>query len=207
MATVGAQVTTVDLNTVDIARARRRGVTNVSFIKADLNTMALGRQFDVVVCIGVIHHCGDPDAVFDNLYRHCRPGGLLIVWTYSAEGNGLIRFVVEPARKLVLRRLPRAVVIAIAHAITLALYPIVHGIYRLPLLSSLPYYAYFGNFRRLAYARNVLNVFGKLNAPQTRFTTRDKCATWMSTDRFEPATISIRPYLGVSYSLVGRKRR
>jgi len=67
-------------------------------------------------------------------------------------------------------------------------------------------------FRREAQAiaqlrhPNVLNVFDKLNAPQTVFTTAAKCRQWMSDDRFEPGSISIRPYKGVSYSLSGVKQ-
>jgi hypothetical protein len=52
----------------------------------------------------------------------------------------------------------------------------------------------------------MLNVFDKLNAPQTRFTTLQKCHEWFSPQRFEPGSISIRKYAGVSYSLVGVKQ-
>ena len=107
MAPVARSVTAVDLNTVELARQRNRSFDNVSFVEADITTMDLGRRFDVVVCIGVIHHTDDPDGTFDNLYRHLRPGGRIIVWTYSAEGNALMRWLVEPVRRLFLRRLSR----------------------------------------------------------------------------------------------------
>jgi hypothetical protein len=70
----------------------------------------------------------------------------------------------------------------------------------------MPYSEYFVNFRRLSFERNMLNVFDKLNAPQTRFTTRQKCLEWFSAERFEPASIVIKPYAGVSYHLSGVKR-
>ena len=129
-----------------------------------------------------------------------------MIWTYSAEGNALVRHGVEPVRKLLLRRLTRPALVWVSRAITAAMYPVVHTVYRLAFLRSLPYYEYFGNFRRLSYARNVLNVFDKLNAPQTVFTTAAKCREWMSEERFEPGSISIRPYKGVSYSLSGVKQ-
>jgi hypothetical protein len=50
-------------------------------------------------------------------------------------------------------------------------------------------------------------VFDKLNAPQTYLTSRAKCEEWFSPERFEPGSVSIRRYAGVSYSLVGVKRR
>jgi SAM-dependent methyltransferase len=206
MSAVAASVTAVDLNTADIARARNADRTNVLFVTDDLATMDLGRQFDVVICIGVIHHTDDPDVTFANLYRHCRPGGRMVIWTYSAEGNGLVRYLVEPVRKSVLRYLPRTVVVWLSWLLTLILYPLIYTVYLLPVARALPYYEYFQNARRMSLRRNVLNVFDKLNAPQTHFTTRAKCGQWFSPARFEPASISVLPYAGVSYSLSGIKR-
>jgi len=204
MAPAAASVTAVDLNTADIARARNRSNKNVEFVEADIAAMDLGRQFDVVVCIGVIHHTDDPSRTFDALYRHCKPGGKIIVWTYSAEGNALVRWGVEPFRKIFLTWMPRAWVRGLSRLITLALYPVVYTVYLLPFLSWLPYYDYFANFRRLSFERNLLNVFDKLNAPQTRFTTRAKAEEWFIAARFDE--VSIRPYAGVSWSLVGVKK-
>jgi SAM-dependent methyltransferase len=206
MAPLARSVTAVDLNTTDIARERNKAFANVRFVAGDIASLDLGEQFDIVVCIGVIHHTDDPDRTFENLFRHLRTGGRMLIWTYSAEGNELVRYGVEPVRKAVLRRLSRPSLVWLSRAITTALYPIVHTVYRVPPFAFLPYYEYFGNFRRLSFSRNMLNVFDKLNAPQTRFTTRKKCDDWFSPERFETASISIRPYKGVSYSLSGVKR-
>jgi SAM-dependent methyltransferase len=178
----------------------------VRFVEADIAALDLREKFDVVFCIGVIHHTDDPDRTFDAIYRHCKPGGLVIVWTYSAEGNGLVRFVVEPLRAVFLKHLPRAVLVRASEALTALLYPIVYTLYLPKLTSFLPYHEYFANFRRLPFRRNVLNVFDKLNAPQTRFTTRATGERWFNAARFEAETISIRRYAGVSYSLSGVKR-
>jgi len=206
LAPVAATVTAVDLNTADLARQRNRAFANVSFVEDDIATMQLGRGFDAVLCIGVIHHTDDPDRTFENLYRHLKPGGRMVIWTYSAEGNALVRYGIEPLRKLLFRHLPKPWLAGISTLFTASLYAPVQTVYRLPFLRFLPYYAYFQNFRRLSFRRNVLNVFDKLNAPQTRFTTRAKCSEWFTPGRFEPGSISIRPYAGVSYSLTGVRR-
>lgn len=206
MAEMAKSVTAVDLNTVEIAKRRVAHLNNVSFVEGDLARMDLGRQFEVVICIGVIHHTDDPTATFENLFRHCKPGGRVIIWTYSAEGNELVRFLVEPIRKAILRFLPRPALKSISAAITALLYPFVYSVYLLPAAKVLPYYEYFANFRRLSFGRNLLNVFDKLNAPQTHFTTRAKCGEWFNTDRFDADSIAITPYVGVSYSLVGVKK-
>lgn len=197
-------ITAVDLNTTDIARERNKAFGNVEFVAADMGKLDLGRQFDIVFSIGVIHHTDNPDQSFESMYEHCKPGGRIIIWTYSAEGNELVRFLVEPARKLFLRFLPRSILLQLSRLITLSLYPIVYSVYLLPVARVLPYYEYFKNFRRLGFGRNVLNVFDKLNAPQTRFTTREKCDEWFSSERFE--SIVINKYAGVSYTLTGIKK-
>lgn len=205
MAEVAKFVTAVDLNTADLARKRCSNFENVDFIEADLNTMDLAREFDIVICIGVIHHTDNPDQVFHNLYRHLRPGGKLIIWTYSAEGNAMVRLVVEPIRKLFLRHLSRPALVIVSKIITAFLYAPVYSVYCISWMKWLPYYEYFRNFRRLSFDRNVLNVFDKLNAPQTRFTTLETCEDWMNDSRFEEGSTLIKPYLGVSWTLVGSK--
>ncbi len=207
MARVARSVTTVDLNTTDLAQAYNQELKNVDFVAGDLATIQLDQQFDVVICIGVIHHTDDPDRTFDNLYAHLRPGGRMIIWTYSAEGNALVRWIVEPMRKIFFRFLPKSILRVISQLLTALLYVPVYTIYRLPFMNRLPYFEYFSNFRKLSFIRNTLNVFDKLNAPQTHFTTMDTCEKWFNPSRFEADSISIRPYLDVSYSLVGIRRQ
>lgn len=197
-------ITAVDLNTVAIARERNRNSDNVTFVEADLATMDLGRQFDVVFCIGVIHHTDDPDRTFETLFRHLKPGGMMIVWAYSAEGNALVRYGVEPIRKVFLSRMPRRGLVALSQIITALMYIPIHTVYRLNVLRFLPYFDYFRNFRRLSFGRNVLNVFDKLNAPQTQFITAERARRWFSAERFTPQP-SLRPYAGVSWSMVGQR--
>jgi 2-polyprenyl-3-methyl-5-hydroxy-6-metoxy-1,4-benzoquinol methylase len=205
MASVASSVTAVELNTAEIARKRNQAASNVTFVDADLCTMKLDKRFDIVICIGVIHHTDDPDACFRTLYDHCRPGGRVIIWTYSSEGNALVRYGVEPIRQLLLRHLSRGSLAVISNLVTAALYPIIYTVYRVPAFRFLPYFEYFAKAREMTFDRNVLNVFDKLNAPQTFFTTRTKCHKWFSASRFRPETISIRPHAGVSYSLTGVK--
>ena len=207
VAAVADHVTAVDLNAIEVAKARNARFTNIRYLESDIGTLNLGEQFDVVYCIGVIHHTDDPDRTFAAIYRHCKPGGLVIVWAYSAEGNALVRYLVEPSRRLVFRHLPRPALVRLSEAITALLYPLVYTIYMPRFTSFLPYHEYFANFRRLSFRRNVLNVFDKLNAPQTHFITRDRCERWFNAAAFEPESISISRYAGVSYSMSGVKRK
>ncbi len=176
-------VTAVDLNTADLAEKRLQSLTNVRVVGADIATMDLGRQYDVVFSIGVVHHTDHPDKTVENLKRHVKPGGLVILWVYAQEGNGLVWGIIEPIRKKILKYLSRPALLSCAYILTALLYVPVYTLYLLP-LARLPFYAYFENFRKLPFRRNCLNVFDKLNAPQVSFLNKDQVEGWFKDGAF-----------------------
>jgi SAM-dependent methyltransferase len=195
------EVVGIDLNCSALAADKSEHFTNISTVEGDVAKVDLRRQFDIVYSIGVIHHTDDPRASFMNLLRHVRPGGRMIIWVYSHEGNALNRWIVEPLKRAVYGRWPRRVLLRLAYVLTALLYVPVYTLYLLP-LRRLPYYDYFGNFRRLGFQRNVLNVFDKLNAPQTIFLAREAIEEWFS-EGFTDVHIS--SYVGVSWRASGTK--
>ena len=200
VAPLAKHVTGMDLNTSDIAREKLTDLKNVTLVSGDIATYAPDQSYDVVYCVGVIHHTDHPDLTFANLKRMCRQDGLLIVWCYSREGNEMVWRIVEPLRKQFLRRWSRPSVDFLARVITLLMVPVVYTLYLLP-LTALPFYEYFQNFRKLTFERNVLNVFDKLNAPQTDFIARQRIEGWF--DPAEFSDVSITPYKGVSWRASG----
>jgi SAM-dependent methyltransferase len=74
-----------------------QGVLNLQ--RADLLSAELG-EHDLAYCIGVLHHLQEPEAGFEALLRHVKPGGHFHCWVYSREGNALVIRVVDPLRKL-----------------------------------------------------------------------------------------------------------
>jgi len=189
-------VTAVDLNAAEVARERNKDFKNVSFVEADIAEADLGRQFDVVFSIGVIHHTDDPEKTVANMARHAKPGGKVILWTYSKEGNFLVEHGVEPFRKAFLTNLSRKNLLRLSKCIGLLMYPPIYTLYLLP-LRVLPFYEYFQNFRKMSFDRNVLNIFDKLNAPQVQFMERARVERWLAPGKFRD--ISITPYKGVSW--------
>jgi SAM-dependent methyltransferase len=192
-----ASITAVDLNTAELARERNRNSPNVSFVAADIATMSLDRQFDIVFSIGVVHHTDNPDKTVANLTAHVKPGGRLILWVYSKEGNALVEYLVEPIRRWFLRSLPSRALLTLSRFLCAMLYVPVYTVYLLP-LPFLPFYEYFENFRRLSFTRNVLNVFDKLNAPQTQFISEDRVRGWFS-EGCGFRDVHISRYCGVSW--------
>ena len=188
--------TAVDLNTTDIAQKRNTRHQNIDFVEADIAKMDLGKTFDVVFSIGVVHHTDNPDQTFANMMKHTKPGGKTLVWVYSKEGNWMVENLVEPVRKGILRHWSRGTSLNLSRMLTSFMYIPIYTIYLLP-LKFLPFYEYFQNFRKLSFYRNTLNVFDKLNAPQVDFISESRIKKWFNEDDF--TDIHISRYKGVSW--------
>ena len=67
--------------------------------QADL-TAFRGDGFDVVYCIGVLHHLSSPAEGFRSVAANVKPGGSFHCWVYGKEGNLVVRLVVVPLRKI-----------------------------------------------------------------------------------------------------------
>ncbi|CAO3363849.1 tetratricopeptide repeat protein [Azospirillum palustre] len=87
-----ARVLAVDLSRRSLAYAtrqsRRLGLDNVEFAQADLLELgALGRRFDVIHSVGVLHHMEDPMAGLRVLRGMMRPHGVMEIGFYSAAAR------------------------------------------------------------------------------------------------------------------------
>jgi len=83
-----ARVLAIDLSLSSLAYASRKtaalGVSNIEYAHGDIMALGdLGRQFDVIESIGVLHHLGDPLAGWRVLTDLLKPGGLMMIGLYS----------------------------------------------------------------------------------------------------------------------------
>ncbi len=81
-------LTSIDISEASLAYARERcaasGLSGIEFRILDLHAVeTLGRQFDAILCTGVLHHLPDPEAGWEALNRVLRPGGVMHVMVYS----------------------------------------------------------------------------------------------------------------------------
>lgn len=84
----GAQVLAVDLSLSSLAYAKRKsqemGLTTIAYAQADtLKLGQLGRSFDVIESVGVLHHLADPWAGWQVLLSILRPNGFMKLGFYS----------------------------------------------------------------------------------------------------------------------------
>lgn len=101
----GARVLAVDLSLASLAYAQRQtealGIASVRYAQADiLGLAALGRRFDLVQSVGVLHHMADPLAGWRILTGLLQPHGIMKIGLYSARARG----AVTAARDLIARR-------------------------------------------------------------------------------------------------------
>jgi SAM-dependent methyltransferase len=182
--------------------------TRIELHRGDLTRVELG-EFDFVYCIGVLHHLKDPGAGFDSVLRHTRPGGRFHCWVYAKEGNGLVRYFVDPLRR-VSSRLPWWIT--------------KYGL-ALPLVA--PYFVYAKCVRALApdALRRVLPLydyslwiaerefpffhhvaFDQLVTPTTAYIPRSLVERWLSDPRIEPGSSYVVFRNGNSWKFGGVRR-
>jgi len=106
-----ARILAIDISVPSLAYARRKvseaGLRNVEFAQADILKMGtLGRSFDRIEAVGVLHHLADPMAGWRILLSLLRPIGEMRVGLYSEAA----RRAIVKARELIAERDYRATV-------------------------------------------------------------------------------------------------
>lgn len=93
----------IDLSLASLAfgsrMARELGVDNLGFAQADILELGphLGR-FDVIECVGVLHHLADPLAGWRVLRSRLAPGGLMRIGLYRRDARTSVRLARAHAR-------------------------------------------------------------------------------------------------------------
>jgi 2-polyprenyl-3-methyl-5-hydroxy-6-metoxy-1,4-benzoquinol methylase len=87
-----ARILAIDISRTSLAYALRKsrelGLTNIEYGQADILKLdSLGRRFDVIETVGVLHHLADPAAGWRVLLSLLRPHGLMLVGLYSATAR------------------------------------------------------------------------------------------------------------------------
>ncbi len=98
----GARVLAIDLSLASLSYAVRKtrelGVGNIVYAQADIMRLhEIGRSFDLLESVGVLHHLADPMAGWRVLHSLLRPGGLMRLGFYSEAA----RVTVAAARRFI----------------------------------------------------------------------------------------------------------
>lgn len=177
------KVTGVDLgDSVASARENLAHETVVEIVQGDLTTYSASELFDVVYCIGVLHHLKQPKVGFESVVHNTKPSGKFHCWVYAQEGNLPVRLIVEPIRRIT-SRLPwwftkyfvatPLIVPFYLYAKLLCLLP------RSTFMKHLPLYEYalWIGKRDFLFFRHV--AFDQLVTPQTAYIAQATIESWL----------------------------
>jgi len=199
------QIIGLDISTaVDVARGHTSRLHNVDLVQGDLLAPPIAEgAVDLIYSIGVVHHVPDPSAAIGALAECLRPGGTLHVWVYSHEGNALVRWLVDPVRRLVARRAPRSLV----RAGTLPLAVLLEGVARLAgrfkRVTVVPYSEYLQRLGRYPTRHIWTIVYDQLMAPTTHYVRRGDLEEWFRAAGL--THVQIRNSRGVSWTATGQR--
>lgn len=88
--------TAVDFsNSIDYAKdfAKKYNINNVNWIKEDFLEFESKKQFDVIICCGVLHHIPKYEFALEKMKTLLKPNGKLLLALYNPWGKILKRFV------------------------------------------------------------------------------------------------------------------
>ncbi len=111
----------VDAFRPDLLASKKLLVLRADLLKIPLETKA----FDIVYCHRVIQHTPDPRTSLHSMVRHVRPGGSVLVHSYSRHWKSLLNY--KYVWRGLTRRLPHRVVYRCLRIVGPALY-VLHGI-------------------------------------------------------------------------------
>lgn len=76
----------VDASVPALRVARRRLSASAHFVAADIAHFHLNKRFELILCIGVLHHLKEAEKVLRICREHLMDNGLLVIWVYSDRG-------------------------------------------------------------------------------------------------------------------------
>ncbi len=100
-----ARVVGIDVSTTSLehtqALKQEYDLTNLETRQLAVeNAQDLDRQFDLIICTGVLHHLADPDAGLRALRSALRPDGAMYLMVYAPYGRTGVYMIQEYCRKL-----------------------------------------------------------------------------------------------------------
>jgi len=129
---------------IEISRLYTKDLSNVTYVKSDIYEITDLDKFDILICLGVLHHLVDPVRALQQMKKLLKPGGRAIIWVYGKEGNGTYLFFVKALRFLTVK-LPHKALVLLSHILAV-------------FVSA---YIFLCKFLPLPMKRYFLNVLGK----------------------------------------------
>src|SRR5205823_284079 len=71
--------------------AERYGTKNIEFLQADIQQLStFGSRFQIIECVGALHHMADPFGSWRTLLDCLAPEGIMLIGLYSATARRVV---------------------------------------------------------------------------------------------------------------------
>jgi SAM-dependent methyltransferase len=174
----GAQVVGLDFSEAIFAARRVTQATDIRLVRGDILQPPFRPAFDMVMSIGVLHHLPDPLRGFEAITALVKPGGLVVLWLYSAQRR-VSNFLLEQLRK-VARPLPNRALHVLTFSLAVADYLIAKSLNILPhdiFRRLIP--THFRLYAELPFRASWADWFDRLGAPIRHYYTKDELESWV----------------------------
>jgi SAM-dependent methyltransferase len=174
----GAQVVGMDFSEAIQAARRITRHTNIELVRGDIFNPPFKPYFDMVMSIGVLHHLPDPLQGFAQLAAVVKPGGMIVLWLYSAQRR-LSNFFLEQLRKVV-RPLPNRALHGLSFLLAIPDFIVAKGLKLLPqnrYKRFIP--THFQLYADLPFSTSWADWFDRLGAPIRHYYTREELSAWL----------------------------
>lgn len=204
-----SQITGVDLGSSTEAALRNMRQTsyqNYEIVQADLTAFSSG-GFDVVFCIGVLHHLKNPGKGFASVLENVKPGGRFHCWVYACEGNEVVIRLVDPIRRITSRlpwRMTKYLIAAPLAALYFVYAKCLRALQRIRSARKAPLFEYSLWIAQRPYSFFHHVAFDQLIAPRTAYIDKHTVESWLTHPRVAPESSYILFRNGNSWKVGGR---
>lgn len=135
-----------DINEAVITAQRHcESFPNIHFFQGNIFYLPLRSRFDIIYCIGVIHHLTKPGKGFKNLIDLLKPEGKIFIWVYGY--SGIVPFL--NGMRIFSRKLPLPLIRILSFVPALILYGVIcvykiflHVVFLKYLAKYIPFHQY-----------------------------------------------------------------
>ncbi|MCX7829503.1 MAG: class I SAM-dependent methyltransferase [Acidobacteria bacterium] len=182
------------------------GKKNITLVRTDLKKLPFADEyFDLIFCVGVLHHIDNMEEALNELWRVLKPNGKLGLWVYGKEGNFWIIYFLNPIRKFITSRISANILRFFSFPLSLFLYLILKTIYG-PITrwgnkdSSLYYSSYLGSISPYPFKEIENIVVDHLCPPIAHYLSRDEVEKMVTP--LNPADVKYRWHHKNSWTIV-----
>jgi len=115
---------------VGMTAGKEQTHSSITLVRSDLKKLPFSdNSFDIVFCVGVLHHIDKMEEALNELWRVLKQKGKLILWVYAREGNNFIVHFLNPIRKHITSKIPTKLLRIFSFPLTLFLYFLLKTVY------------------------------------------------------------------------------